>query len=85
MRGGRPNPKTKAQISEIRPKLFLLLQAEGTLSTLDIAKRMDLDYNVLGTVLRHSQMTFAVKDVQENNEKLRLVSLKTAGVCSNLS
>ncbi len=80
MRGGRLNEKTKEQISEIRPKVFLLLQAEGTMSTLDIAERLGLNANVLGTVLQRSQLSFEVKLVHANNLKRRMVSLKTSGV-----
>jgi hypothetical protein len=82
MRGGRMNERTKAQIAEIRPKLFLLLQEKGPMSTLDISDHLKLDYNVIGTVLRHSQMTFDVKDIQANNLKRRIVSLKAANSCS---
>lgn len=84
MRAGNANPKTKAQISEIRPKLFLLLQAEGTLSTLEIGQRLNINTNALGTVLRHSQLTFEVKDIQANNEKRRMVSLKSANAYSTV-
>jgi hypothetical protein len=82
MRGGRMNPKTRDQIAEIRPKLFLLLQEKGAMSTLDICELLKIDPNVLGTVLRHSQMTFDVKDIQANNLKRRMISLKSANACS---
>jgi len=82
MRGGRMNPKTRDQVAEVRPKLFLLLQEKGKLSTLEIAKILGINTMTLGTVLRHSQMTFDVKDIQENNLKLRMISLKSASACS---